>query len=194
MKKSNNRYIKLNRRIAGSIWGLAIGDALGAPLEFQENFEPIKSYIYGGIHLPNSFLCTSNLIGLFQSHLDSEQMFACENVNNSVDMMQFKNQPRFMPTADIIGSIKENPVMLAVIKEIESIFENGHYTSQFDFKGCVSSMLYKHMQNDSISVIDGRYIGVKDDKNKPITIDDLMQEEHSVIYPAFLLEHPLRKN
>jgi ADP-ribosyl-[dinitrogen reductase] hydrolase len=50
MKKSNNRYIKLNRRIAGSIWGLAIGDALGAPLEFQENFEPIKSYIYGGIH------------------------------------------------------------------------------------------------------------------------------------------------
>jgi len=153
-------------------------------------------YIYGGIHLPNSFLCTSNLTGLFQSHLDSEQMFACENVNNSVDMMQFKNQPRFMPTADIIGSIKENPVMLAVIKEIESIFENGHYTSQFDFKGCVSSILYKHMQNDSISVIDGRYIGVKDDKNKPITIDDLMQEEHLQItdaYGIYIPKHELLK-
>lgn len=142
-------------------------------------------YIYGGIHIPNSFLCTSNLNDLFNPHLDSEKVFACENVNKTVNMMQFKNQPRFIPTTDIIGSVKENPVMLMFIKEIESVFENGHYTSEYDFKGCVSNILYKHMHSDSISVIDGRFIGIKDDQNKPITIDDLMQEDYLNISDAY---------
>lgn len=142
-------------------------------------------YIYGGIHIPNSFLCTSNLNDLFNIYLDSEKLFTCENINKGVNMMQFKNQPTFIPTSDIIGSVKENPVMLAFIKELEYIFENGHYSSEHDFKGRVSNILYKYMQNDSISVIDGRFIGVKDEQNRPITIDDLMQEEYLHLSQAY---------
>ncbi|HID22943.1 MAG TPA: ADP-ribosylglycohydrolase family protein, partial [Planctomycetaceae bacterium] len=42
----------LTDRRAGALWGLAVGDALGAPVEFQArgSFEPVIDYRAGGPH------------------------------------------------------------------------------------------------------------------------------------------------
>jgi len=42
----------LDDRRAGALWGLAVGDALGAPIEFQRpgTFEPVTGYRAGGAH------------------------------------------------------------------------------------------------------------------------------------------------
>ena len=46
------KELSLEDRFNGSLFGLFIGDALGAPLEFQSSgqFEEITDYSYGGVH------------------------------------------------------------------------------------------------------------------------------------------------
>ena len=115
---------------------------------------------------------------MIQPYFDSNRLFAIENSNSGVDLMHYTNQPRFMPSCEFIGSTKENPVLLNVINDLETIFENGHYTLEYEFKGTVSCMLHKLSNSKSMDIIDGRYIGVKDTDNKPILLDDLMAESY----------------
>jgi hypothetical protein len=135
-------------------------------------------HIYGGVQIPNNFLCTSNLSSMIQPYFDSNRLFAIENSNSGVDLMHYTNQPRFMPSCEFIGSTKENPVLLNVINDLEKLFENGHYTLEYEFKGNVSHTLHKLSNSNSMDVIDGRLIGVKDTNNKPILLDDLMAESY----------------
>ena len=70
--------------------------------------EPIKSnmrefaltqllYIYGGMIVPNTFLCTKNLKSLYYNGINGNKPFICENINHTCNLLKSKKRKTFVP-------------------------------------------------------------------------------------------------
>ena len=123
-------------------------------------------YYYGGMVLPNSFLCTKNLIDLYRQGIQSDKAFVCENINRHY-------QPKlFIPDIEIMGAPKNCEEIKLFVEYLKKTIYNGHFCSENDFLGSKNNYCSK----SNLRVIGGEFIGIKNRKGKPILIDDLMEE------------------
>jgi hypothetical protein len=146
--------------------------------------EPMKSqfrdiammqllYYYGGFIVPNSFLCTKNLLDIYNQHKD--KWFVAENLNRSLDTTIDKLNTSFIPDILFTGSLKNNPNILEFIHTLKSKW-NGHFSQEMEFQGFKNHLLLKHIELQHVNLLDGQFFGMKKRNGKPILLDDLMEE------------------
>jgi hypothetical protein len=130
-------------------------------------------YNYGGFVVPNSFLCTKNLIDIYTENIGSSsgEWFVVESRTNTKD-----NNP-FLPDITFTGSNKNNETILSFITVLKSKW-NGHFSQEMEFQGFKNHWLINQLQQHptNIKLVNGEYFGIKKQSGKPILLDDLMEE------------------
>lgn len=129
-------------------------------------------YYYGGMLVPNSFLCKQNLLEMYETNTETSP-FVCETVDrtsSSFKSVGFANI-KFM------GCKKQDVVMKELCDYTERL-SSTDYTSERDFTGDMNKWCYnKYMQNQ-LTLVSGRIIGTIDAQNKPVLIDDLLDGQY----------------
>ena len=130
-------------------------------------------YYYGGMVVPNSFLCCQNLLGLYSSGISNMMPFSCENINKSHEFTQ-KHKPIFSPDAFFYGAPKNNNTIKEYIEMLKTRCANPHFTAEYEFRGQTNRLFQRFIGQQKMNIIGGELVGVKNDKRKPILIEDLL--------------------
>lgn len=147
--------------------------------------EPMKShfrelgllkllYIYGGMIVPNSFVCSKNLKGLFAEGISGNHPFACEAVNRTTNA---KQRMLFVPDSYFMGALAKNETILSFINYLSVNNNSTHFSSERAFVGSSSQFLINAIHDNRINLIGGEKIGVKTDGRKQILLEDLMEDK-----------------
>jgi hypothetical protein len=135
-------------------------------LDLPDIAEPMKShyrtlglsmilYEYGGMLVPQSFLCTKNLLPLYKP------IFFMEQKNTGI------SEHVYLPNTLFMGCKKKNPTMKRFIAYQEQLYKER--TEQSDFIGNTQLWLYRERVG-----VDGKWIGIKKACGKPVLIDELL--------------------
>ena len=133
-------------------------------------------YYYGGVSLPNSFLCLRNISQLYANSVDIKKPFICEQINRNVNIQKHKKQPVFMPDMFFIGAAKNDPLILEYIEFLKAENASQYFTKEREFLGNSSEWCLNAVRSNKMVLIDGEYVGVKTVKRKPILLEELMEE------------------
>ena len=150
--------------------------------------EPMKShfrqlglaqlvYFYGGMFVPNSFVCTRNLKDLYDTNTSDGRPFVAEANNNTMNVRDQKRRLLFIPDMYFLGAQRNDPTMKELVEYLKRLNKNPHFSSETDFVGSVSQWLLEAVNNMKINLIGGEIIGVKTDDRKAILLDNLMEEQ-----------------
>lgn len=156
--------------------------------------EPMKSHIrqigllklvyyYGGMVVPNSFLCLKNLKNLYVDGTSGNAPFFCENVNYTVNFMKRPHKMLFMPDLYFFGANKNSDSIKELIEYLKIRNQSPHFTSEMEFLGDTQEFIYKLTEKQKANLVGGELVGVKSKSRKPITVDDLMEENYLDIQP-----------
>jgi len=156
--------------------------------------EPMKShlreigmlqlvYFYGGMAVPNSFLCLKNLMGMYKDGISSGNPFMCESVNRSTDFMKQKNRLTFSPSIKMFGAAKNNETVREFIDYLKRRNQSPYFSSEPEFLGDVSQWCLSAIQGNKMNLVGGDLIGIKTNKRKPVLLEDLMEEEFLDLNP-----------
>jgi len=152
--------------------------------------EPMKSrtrelglmqllYFYGGMVVPNSFLCLQNLRDLYQNGIAGEHPFVCENINRTMNLAKSNKTPLFIPDSFIMGAKKNDSVIqeyIEHIKKTNSIGDVAHFDTDIEFLGINNQWFIKKLESKQLNLIDGQLVGVKTTDGKKILIEELTDE------------------
>ena len=149
--------------------------------------EPMKSnyrelgmvqliYMYGGMTLPDSFLCTKNMKSFYTSGISGNRPFVCENINRTVNLT-YNHQKLFLVDTRIIGATKFDPIIADFMNFLQSQNKKPDFTSEREFLGTNSQWLNTRVNEGKINIVGGEQIGVKTKNRKQILIDDLFEDK-----------------
>lgn len=134
-------------------------------------------YMYGGMIVPNSFICFQDLLGLYQDGMGTqERPFVCEQVNR-IDFLQ-RNQKRllFSPSSYFMGCKSGDTTMAKYMEHWRTYVGLQHFQSQTEFLGESSSWLLQHIESGEMNLLDGTNVGVKTADRSKIVLENLMEE------------------
>jgi hypothetical protein len=148
--------------------------------------EPLKSnvreygitmllYIYGGIVVPNSFVCLKNLMELYERAISNNKPFIMENINYSAD--NAKKRMTFVPDISFMGALKNDTFIREMLDYMKKRNSNSHISSEDKFLGTTAQWCIKQIDLSKMTLMGGEIIGTKTNKKTPIILDDLMGEE-----------------
>jgi hypothetical protein len=150
--------------------------------------EPIRSnvreqclaqllYMYGGMIVPNSFLCTKNLKPLYDQGISQGTPFILENVNHAEMVLQSDRRLKFIPDYRFMGAKKNDPTIREYVDYLKTR-NNGHFTSEHAFVGASAQWFLDRIGEGKMQFMGGELIGVKTVDKKTILLDDLMEENY----------------
>jgi hypothetical protein len=136
-------------------------------------------YYYGGMTVPNSFLCMKNLKSLYDEGIKGGNPFVMEKINRSMNVLSNSKDGKklFVPSISFMGAPKNNPTILEFVKMLKTRSQNPHFTNEYEFLGDTSQIASSFILKNEMNIINGQLIGIKNQKNKPILLEDLMEEE-----------------
>ena len=134
-------------------------------------------YYYGGITVPVSFVCTRNLLGMYEKGTRNHRMFICENIDSNITVTSYK----FYPDSSFMGSTKENETLKEFIDFIQRIISTDQ-TAQTEFLGEMNRWINHRVNLKKINLIYGHDIGIKDMDDEPILLDDMLSNNYINIY------------
>jgi hypothetical protein len=135
-------------------------------------------YYYGGMVVPNSFLCLKNLKDLYlEGTSNKTSAFVCESINNTLNIASQKNKKAFIPSTYMVGTNKNNETIHNLIELMKSKNRTPHFTNENEFLGTVQQWCLNETKGGKLNLINGELIGIKTAKSrKPILLEDLMGE------------------
>ena len=152
--------------------------------EMSQIPEPLKSQIrqiglamlihkYGGMNIPNSFICMKSLKPLYELGILENRAFITESINRTV-----RNASQgFLPNLYFFGAERKNNSIEGLVEYLHGLVANGHLSDESQFSGDVQSWLGLAYQHGFFNLVDGDLIGIKTFKRrKNILIEDLMEE------------------
>lgn len=135
-------------------------------------------YVYGGLVLPNSFVCLKNLKDFYLANTENGNPFVCEKLNKT-------NRPdkvpkAFVPDTYIMGAPpgKNNATILEYVNYLKSTLVSPHFSSENEFFGKSSQWARKAIDQNKMNLVTGEHVGIKTQKHKKIVLEDLMEEEY----------------
>jgi hypothetical protein len=131
-------------------------------------------YFYGGMIVPNSFICSRNLKDFYDENTATGP-FAVEAVNRTTAAVG-KRHLSFVPDMYFMGAKREDPTMMELVEYLKGLNRVPHFSSETDFMGSVSQWLLAACRTGAMTLVGGEMVGVKTDDHKAILIDDLMEE------------------
>jgi hypothetical protein len=143
-------------------------------------------YYYGGVVIPNSFLCLNTLFPLYETAVNQNKVFVAERVNRSCNTSSAGPRSKFEPNAYIMGAPKNNFAVLDYIKGLKQLAQRGgggHFNEVATFTGSKNQWWDEQITAKRALLIDGTLVGVKQTNNKPILIEDLFEESPLLLNP-----------
>jgi hypothetical protein len=138
-------------------------------------------YLYGGMVVPNSFLCTSNMKTLFDEATEAKSAFVGEQINRACHYSNdsTKKKDLFVPDPYILGAKeKEHPTIGKYLDYLISRALKPHSTNEYEFVGDVQHWCKNAFSAGELNVVDGELIGIKTYRTrKPILLEDLLEEK-----------------
>jgi hypothetical protein len=158
--------------------------------------EPLKSqyrqlglaqllYYYGGMVVPNSFLCCRNMKDMYDEGIDGHKPFVCESINRTLNIQNQINGSKmlFIPDTYFMGAEKNNLIILEYIEYLKKRSQSGHITRVYEFLGDTQIGCIGSINMGKMNLIGGEYIGIKTNKRKPVLIEDLMEDNYLDLSP-----------
>lgn len=145
-------------------------------------------YIYGGMVVPNSFICCKNMKTLFNEGTVGDKPFMCEAINRNENInhaSKVKSRMAFKPSTYFMGAKKNSPVIGELIEYLKQRNRNPHFSSDMEFLGDTSEWTLNEVSRGHITLISGELIGIKTVKRKPILIEDLIEEKFLDLRPEY---------
>ena len=150
--------------------------------------EPMKSHIreigmlelvyyYGGMIVPNSFICLKNMNDMYLDGISNDSAFICEKVCNSVNISKRKNKLPFAPDTYFMGAPKNNATIKELIQYLKQRNQSPHFNMEIEFLGDTSEWCIDAVNKHKMNLIGGELIGIKSTNRKPILVDELMEEK-----------------
>ena len=133
--------------------------------------------LYGGMVVPNSFLCTRPLLEMYQTGIEGKKPFVVEKTKQCVRNQSVNSKP-FIPDIHMMGAMRNDPLleeMLLVMKDRE---RKGHFSNETEFLGEVDKWCVQQINDGKMRCIDGNAIGIKTKYGIPILVEDLMGENY----------------
>jgi hypothetical protein len=136
-------------------------------------------YIYGGLMCPISFVCMKNLSSLYLNGTSGEKMFVVEGINRNISSSTYDFAPDLKV---IVGSPKECPKMRELCQHISEMISKD-MTSDNMFSGKLSCWCRENISKKQIHLLDGKYVGVKNNDGDAITADELFSNNYITFSP-----------
>ena len=141
-------------------------------------------YIYGGMVVPNSFVCNQNLIEMYNIGTNGEkQPFVCEALNRTTNLQKETRKMLFVPDTHFIGAVKKDPVMKEFVDYLKIQNNQPHFSREYEFLGSTSQFLLKMIEEHKMNLLGGELVGLKTNGRKPILIEDLFEENYLDLHP-----------
>ena len=156
-------------------------------IDIHKVADPIKSNIrelaiarvldtYGGMLLPDSFICLDSLKYIYNTGIENDKMFVSEllhtnNVNTPECNMDTRDN--YYPSTKLMGCAKENQSMKCYINMLETLISQDS-TAESIFTGEIQLWLNEKVKNEYINIITSEYLGGRDNNGKLVTLDELM--------------------
>ena len=156
-------------------------------IDIHKVADPIKSNIrelaiakildtYGGMLLPDSFICLDSLKYIYNTGIQDDKMFVGEllhtnNVNTPECNMETRNN--YYPSTKLMGCAKECQTMKCYINMLETLISQDS-TAESVFTGEIQLWLNDKVKGDGINIITSEYSGGRDNNGKIVTLDELM--------------------
>jgi hypothetical protein len=151
--------------------------------------EPMKShyrelgmlqllYYYGGMVVPNSFICLKNLKQVYDHSVSMNKPFVCENINRSVNLLKQRNSLPFLPSTFFMGANKNDNTIKILLEHVKGRNKNPYFNTESDFLADTSNAILDLAKSDHLTLILGQSIGVKTRNKKQILLEDLMAENY----------------
>jgi len=155
-------------------WNVSM-NILSAPIQGHMRHYALSQllYYYGGMLVPSSTIAVQDFKPIFDKGISKYGCFTVEK-NNRTSTSQYK---QYFPTIQMMGCRKKNKIILELVKYLE-ILALSDYTNEIDFLGEADRWLYKQTIMFRMSLIDGKFFGIKTIRNKPIYINDLISDKY----------------
>jgi len=134
-------------------------------------------YYYGGLVLPNSFLCLRPLRSFYDTGISGNRPFVCEQINHSVQIGKQPHRYAFLPNTYILGAPKNDPAVKELIVYLKRRNQTPHFSSDRDFLGDTSQWCMEAIAVQKMNLVGGEWVGVKSNRKTPILVDHLMEEQ-----------------
>ena len=136
-------------------------------------------YYYGGMVVPNSFLCSNNLKPLYNKCISDNKPILLEQTNRTVNIMKdINHRPLFIPSIYFMGAKKNDETIKELLDYLKHRNMSPHFSSESTFSGDTSYWCMNASAQDKITVIGGELIGIKTQNGKPILLEELMEENY----------------
>tara|TARA_Y100000992_G_C21274443_1_gene499041 strand:+ start:2477 stop:3373 length:897 start_codon:yes stop_codon:yes gene_type:complete len=123
--------------------------------------------IYGGMNVPPSFLCFKDMNDLYEQGVIDNKVFVGESLSKSNEYNVYINN-------NFIGSNKNNEDLKHIISDLETFLLDDQ-TDEVVFLDKINKYLEKRVINNEINLVSGKHLGLFDDKNRIINMEDLLQ-------------------
>ena len=156
-------------------------------IDIHKVADPIKSNIrelaiakildtYGGMLLPDSFICLDSLKYIYNTGIQDDKMFVGELLHtNNVNAPECNMETRdnYYPSTKLMGCAKESQTMKCYINMLETLISQDS-TSESVFTGEIQMWLNEKVKRQGINIITSEYLGGRDNNGKLVTLDELM--------------------
>jgi len=163
-------------------WELKM-DSMGEPYktQFRQLGFAKLIYHYGGMIVPNSFLCTSTMKPLFDESTEGKRAFVGEQINRACHYSNdsTKKKDLFVPDPYILGAKeKENATIGKYVDYLVNRALKPHSTNEYEFVGDVQYWCKNAFTAGELNIVDGELIGIKTRRTrKPVLLEDLLEEK-----------------
>ena len=132
---------------------------------------------YGGVIVPPSFLCMSDLITMYNVGSRDHRMFVGEMVNTNITV----TTNEFYPNMSLMGARKESPIVEELIDFMTRTISND-YTADGAFQGEFNRWIESRVRKHQINLIEGKMLGTKTLEDEPVLLDNLMSNNYIDLY------------
>lgn len=157
-------------------------DIVRAPEPFKTHYRELGLmkllHEYGGMIVPNSFICSKNLIDFYNDSIEANRPFICENICRNSNQFRQKRKLLFCPDTFFMGSPKKNGTIEQLVEHLEQHTKFPHFQEESEFLGYSSHWAMSAIERGEMNLISGQRIGIKNRRKKTIQLEELMEEEH----------------
>ena len=104
-------------------------------------------YIYGGMIVPNSFLCVKPMIEIYNEKVVNKCPFMAEKKMYLANVPQSKP---FLPDMHFMGAPKEDPMIQRMITQMNELEGSNHFQSENEFCEKMAQWCWTHVQDQAI--------------------------------------------
>ena len=157
-------------------WTTKLGDIPEPQRQFHRQLAMMELvHMYGGMVLPNSFVCVKNLYPMYKDTLaKNNRPFVMEQANPYVT----RSKKTFVANPAILGAQKRDPVIQSLCEYMKGVCNRPMLGSDMsDFAGLVSERCSEAIQQEKMTLLDGIYVGAKTSRGRATVLEDLMQDK-----------------